>query len=196
MKTDWEITQDRQLRDYTDKGASVFSGKGRKGAQVAGKLLNRYIPNGICLDVGCGILPLPEYMRLAPDVIFVGIDPFETDGRQFRFVKGIAEDMPFEDTMFDSVIFATSLEHMIDPQKAIDETFRVLKKHGLVLIWGTFHKCTDLKYRKWCATKSLAIYNHPWAFTMHSANMLMHRFKSIRNIDITTREKILLYRKN
>lgn len=195
MSEVWKKTQERQLQDYK-KGNGVFSETGNKSARRVGILLNSVIPNMECLDVGCGILPLPEYMRYAPDVKFTGIDPYKGGERKFKFVKGLAEKMPFEDASFDAVLYATSLDHLLNPKRAINETFRVLRENGYLFIWGTFHNKRDRRYILWEQTKALNIYEHPWAFTLSSIGLLMNRFKLGSVVDITIREKILTYRKN
>jgi SAM-dependent methyltransferase len=87
---------------------------------------------GWVLDVGCGPQPLPSY---AGGDRFVGIDPLAGAHRDFAFVHGIAEYLPFRDGVFERVLFATSLDHMLSPQRAISEARRVLKHEGLVCVW-------------------------------------------------------------
>jgi SAM-dependent methyltransferase len=43
-----------------------------------------------------------------------------------------AHDIPFENDTFDCVIIQAVLEHVLDPQRCVDELYRVLKKRGLV----------------------------------------------------------------
>lgn len=195
MSEDWKITQARQLQDYK-KGASVFSGENNKSAESVGSLLNSMFPGQECLDVGCGILSLPEYMRTAPDVIFTGIDPFIGQEKQFKFVKGLAEKMPFTDHSFDVVLYATSLDHLLNPKRAMRETLRVLKDNGHLVIWGSFHRKGDKKYQLWLSTKSLKIYDHPWAFTVDSVSALAQGFKLLRIISMSMKEKIIIFQKN
>jgi SAM-dependent methyltransferase len=90
---------------------------------------------GLVLDVGCGPQELPTYAADLPDS-FVGIDPLR--GRQpraFTFVQGIAEYLPFQDGVFDRILFATSIDHLLQPGLAITEARRVLKPRGAVCIW-------------------------------------------------------------
>ena len=55
--------------------------------------------------------------------------------RGFAFVQGIAEYLPFRDGVFDRVLFATSLDHMLSPRRAIAEARRVVRPDGLVCVW-------------------------------------------------------------
>jgi SAM-dependent methyltransferase len=86
---------------------------------------------GCVLDVGCGPQALPSY---SGGEQFVGIDPLRGGRREFAFVQGIAEYLPFRDAVFDRVLFATSLDHMLSPQRALAESRRVLKPDGLVCV--------------------------------------------------------------
>jgi len=43
-----------------------------------------------------------------------------------------AHDIPFEDLTFDGVIVQAVLEHLCDPQRSVDEIYRVLQPEGLV----------------------------------------------------------------
>jgi SAM-dependent methyltransferase len=93
---------------------------------------------GKCLDIGCGLLPLPSYMQNQPNIKFIGIDPHEDKiDRDFEFVHGIAEDLPFTDNEFDGVIFATSLDHVFSVEDSLKEAYRVLKQNSKIVIWYT-----------------------------------------------------------
>jgi SAM-dependent methyltransferase len=87
---------------------------------------------GRVLDVGCGPQARPSYAEADQ---FVGIDPLRGGDREFAFVQGIAEYLPFRDDVFDRVLFATSLDHMLSPKRALAEARRVLKPDGLVCVW-------------------------------------------------------------
>ena len=43
------------------------------------------------------------------------------------------QDLPYEDKTFDYVISDQVIEHLENPQKAIDESYRVLKKDGIAI---------------------------------------------------------------
>ena len=160
----WIETQKRQLADYS-KGADVFSRPDTLGVDKLAKILNKYLDGKTCLDVGCGILPLPGYMMLAGGVNFHGIDPYLGDNKAFPFTCALAEELPFADSSFDGVLFASSIDHVKCPAEAAREAERVLSPGGYIIIWGTFRKEQDPKYRKWLKTKDINIFKHPWAFT-------------------------------
>jgi ubiquinone/menaquinone biosynthesis C-methylase UbiE len=91
--------------------------------------------SGIVLDVGCGTQRFPTYAD-TQHCRFVGIDPLEGEAdRQFEFVMGIGEYLPFRTNSFDQVLFATSLDHMLIPDRAIAEAARVTRPGGAVNVW-------------------------------------------------------------
>jgi len=52
----------------------------------------------------------------------------------FRFVKGIAENLPFDDESFDVVVGVVSFHHVSDPKAALREFRRVLRSSGRVVL--------------------------------------------------------------
>ncbi|BBO83725.1 methyltransferase type 11 [Desulfosarcina ovata subsp. sediminis] len=86
------------------------------------------------LDIGCGTgascLPLLE-----KGLDVTGIDPSpymldilsETLGNRVSLYRGVAEDLPFDDNSFNHACLFTSLEFVDNPQKALEEAFRVAK---------------------------------------------------------------------
>lgn len=48
------------------------------------------------------------------------------------------QDLPFKDRQFDFVICDQVIEHIVNPAKAIDESYRVLKKGGIIVYTTCF----------------------------------------------------------
>lgn len=93
--------------------------------------------HGLVLDVGCGPQPWPAYFGPpSPRATFIGLDPLAgehpADFMQFR---GYGEYMPFRAGMFDAVVFATCLDHFVDPVESLSESRRVCKPDGRVMVW-------------------------------------------------------------
>jgi SAM-dependent methyltransferase len=90
---------------------------------------------GLVLDVGCGPQSQPSYARELEGRL-IGIDPLRgADRREFEFVQGLGEYLPFRASVFDRVLFATTLDHMLSPRRALLEASRVTRSGGEIAIW-------------------------------------------------------------
>lgn len=58
---------------------------------------------------------------------------------EIKWVKGVAEKLPFADTSFDVVCIMDVLEHVTDPKRCLLEAMRVLRPDG-TLIFHTFNR--------------------------------------------------------
>ena len=94
--------------------------------------------DGLVLDVGCGPQACPAYFRFRSDrTRFVGIDPLiRASGSQYLQIRALSEFLPFRDHTFDHVVFATSLDHFIEPVTALREARRVCRTCGEIDIWN------------------------------------------------------------
>jgi len=180
----WEKLQDKRVKEYDQGFEGFFTGEKSKGARKLKKVIGRLLKYKNCLDIGCGILKWPPYM--SENVYWHGIDPvFKDSERGFVFTHAIAEDLPYTDNTFSGVLFSTSLDHVIDPVKAIKEAYRVLEPGGYMFIWGGIVD-EDKKYKQWKAKKQPAMYDkhHCHAFIMNDIISLAYRFKLKRRIQI------------
>ena len=91
------------------------------------------------LDIGCGSGNyLAEVEKIGWDVY--GIDPSDVavnvaKGRGLKNIyKGDAIKLPFEDNFFDVISIFHVFEHVPNPQEVLNETKRVLKPGGILII--------------------------------------------------------------
>ena len=102
------------------------------------------------------------------------IDPLADEYKQLfsefmdkdvQYVKGLGEELPFEDDSFDVVIVRNAFDHMKNPSKALTEMHRVLKPTGATYIWIYLYSWrASIAYRTINAfTKRYE--TEPWAFT-------------------------------
>lgn len=97
---------------------------------------------GTVLDVGCGPLPLAGYLEF-PDksqYCFVGIDPIDGTSYEGYRIVGVSELMPIQDESVDAVVFGTSLDHVCDLTRSIQEARRVVKDDGRIVVWMSDNK--------------------------------------------------------
>ena len=91
---------------------------------------------GKILDVGCGVGILHE---LYPNLDIVGIDISSGMLRHHKgpHVQGSADNMPFKDNYFDTVVCRSVLHHLPDARAGLEEIRRVLKPGGHFVCWET-----------------------------------------------------------
>jgi SAM-dependent methyltransferase len=172
FKRRWADLLDRELQFFIKNGPrSVFSIKGTKGAKECGMVVRGLLNDkDSCLDVGCGMLPLPYYMQVADNVCWSGIDPHCGESRMFNFYHGMAEELPFDDFTFDCVLFSTSLDHCLNPLQASREALRVVKDGGFIVYWGGVVRDNNAQYLAWKRDGGLFDNAHMWAFSKNDLN--------------------------
>lgn len=89
------------------------------------------------LEIGCGMAHLAdihpgwhgaEYSKTAVDLVKA------QRGSHAQIFEADAQSLPFEDGNFDGIYTWAALEHVLDPNKALEEVHRVLRAGGYALI--------------------------------------------------------------
>lgn len=167
---EWRALQDVAESSYDVKSEGHFSVDSYQPAVDYGKILAT-LATGEYLDVGCGGLALPAYMKDARHIDFFGLDPYSRPvARKFPFIAGCADFLPFSSECFDGVMFSSSLDHTINPKRALEEAARVLRPGGLLIVWETMRE--PKRMEKW---QNAAVYfqtrfnkHHNWCFDRQS----------------------------
>lgn len=117
-------------------GGSLSTGD-REDVRAFAHFVDGHAKFGTVLDIGCGPLPLPEYLRALQlkGAEVIGLDPLPSENFQGFRIVGCSEFMPVPDNSVDTAIFATSLDHVVDLDATIAETRRVVRKGGRVIVW-------------------------------------------------------------
>ena len=90
-------------------------------------------PDGLVLDVGAGTGHSAEL--LAPrESVAVDVDAGALRGQNRATVVADMRALPFPDAHFPSAIAVQSIEHVPDPERALAEIARVLKRGGVAVI--------------------------------------------------------------
>jgi len=98
------------------------------------------IVEGSILDVGCGNPDQSIKYFGGTGFQYVGIDPFVAQlHTSLPHLKALGESPPFRSNCFNNVALISLLDHVIDPEKVIEEASRVLRIGGylyiLILVW-------------------------------------------------------------
>ena len=191
----WKELLEFEWEDFVREGTiGRFSDEKNQGAKWFGENIAKF--DGKILDIGCGVLPLPIYMTYNEKAIWYGIDPIVTDvERKFNFKNAVAEDIPFDDEFFDAVVYATSLNHLCNIEKAICETNRVLKQNGYVILWAGLAKEESVKYQNWIKTGGKYDKRHLYGFTRNTILEYFKQFKNVMWIQHHTNGNIIVFQK-
>jgi SAM-dependent methyltransferase len=120
----WSTTEMRESPEYYERCLALASPR-------AGERL---------LDVACGggsLLAVAERAGLVThgiDIAQAAIERARTVAPKTELVRGMAEELPHADGSFDVVTCLGSLEHFIDPAKALEEMRRVTAPGGRAVI--------------------------------------------------------------
>ena len=93
--------------------------------------ISAYANDGLTLEIGS--YGMADYKKYFPNRVGIDIRP----GEGVDQVASVYA-LPFPDNHFDNVLCISVLEHLIEPQKAIAEMQRVLKKNGKIILSAPF----------------------------------------------------------
>ncbi len=134
------------------------------------------------LEIGCGPAGISTYIdsnfKHAIDPLndfFESIESFQKQrDTRTKYLKAKGENLPYEQETFDLVIMDNVLDHCEDPQKVMNETFRVMKmgsvlyfQQNVYTLWG---KALRLGMEKFEIDKG-----HPFTFTKKDISLLLDR---------------------
>jgi ubiquinone/menaquinone biosynthesis C-methylase UbiE len=134
----WQQLFENGRREYEIRPTTSLSVMGNPGARAFRQFLSIYL-EGHVLDIGCGPQAMPLYFEGYDIERLAGIDPLPgVPHRNFEFVEGFAEFLPWPDGEFDTVTVATSLDHVLCLDMVLSEIRRVLRPSGRCVIWVGF----------------------------------------------------------
>lgn len=128
----WEVLQANGVASYESDPEHNLAVGERSDFRRFGEFCDL---SGDVLDVGCGPQPWPSHFSAAPpQTRLVGVDPLVGERpADYTQVRGLAEHLPFADAAFDHVVFATTLDHFVDPVAALREAIRVHRPGGTIV---------------------------------------------------------------
>jgi SAM-dependent methyltransferase len=164
----WELIQSEAEKSYKVREKGHFSVDSFAPSIRLGEVLSDFSPK-LCLDIGCGKLKKPVYMKASKSTQFIGVDPMGIAAeRSFPFVRALGGFLPFKAKSFDCVMFPSSLDHTISPKRALEEAHRVLKENGKLLIQETIRTTGVNSWLQKASFNPLKVSqfnkHHNWAF--------------------------------
>ena len=105
--------------------------------------------HGDAVDIGCGV---GDMLAFRPRTVGADVNPKTVEYCRRRGLNAVLmapDSLPFDRHSFDSAILDNVLEHVADPRRLLDDTHRVLKPDGVVLVgvpgergyaWDSDHK--------------------------------------------------------
>jgi len=96
------------------------------------------------LDVGCGTGIFADEFNC----IKIGIDPsieMLNQGKNAFYIQAYAENLPFKDSSFDTVISVTAIHNFKDIRKGLEEIKRVSRKNIALSILKRSAKINEIK---------------------------------------------------
>ena len=135
---------DSQASEYDARETAYYSKYPKISCLDVSKRL-RSVSYAKLLDVGCGTGYLFELLLAQREAEYHGLDlsseMLKMAEAKFNgsvvLVEGVADRLPYADDSFDVVTCIQSFHHYPDPDKAMQEAFRVLKPGGLYILSDT-----------------------------------------------------------
>ena len=114
---------------------------------VRNLILSYGLKGGLCLDLGCGFGEDAFYLaqHVSRSVIGLELDEIKLFRARKKFQRedpplpvtfcvGDALQSPFRPEMFDTILMTEVLEHLIDPERGIENCRRLLKEGGVLIV--------------------------------------------------------------
>lgn len=165
---------------------SIYKVREEKGRDVHdmrrwGKLL-RYFSHGNLIDLGCLDSGIVDLIKHRPDTTYTGIDVAEEAVRaqkrkykDFLNVDFMAADLyetPFQDEAFDYTVLGEVIEHLEEPQMAIEEAMRITKKGGVLALSTPLEEETE--------PGACDLERHVWSFSKDDIQMLLSPYGTVK----------------
>lgn len=135
---------DNQAAIYDETNTIYYSKLPKKSCENVAESLKSAQFDSL-LDVGCGTGYLIELLKKQRKAEYHGLDISPEMLKQAKkkfdnsvfFAEGSADSLPYTDEQFDIVTCIQSFHHYPEPEKSLQEAYRVLKEDGVYIISDT-----------------------------------------------------------
>lgn len=89
---------------------------------------------GTLVDLGCGEAPHKNYFLQYVDK-YIGVDWTNTlHNSKADIISDLNKEIKIEDDFADTIISLSVMEHLCEPQTFLNESYRILKKDGTIIL--------------------------------------------------------------
>ena len=132
------------------------------------------------LEVGSGPIGIISFLKWGEKY---AIDPLEDffvnnpiliklRNPEVKYIKGVGENIPFNNEMFSLVIIDNVIDHTSNPENVLKEIYRVLKNKGLLYISVNVHSPWGAKLHRLLSMAAIDK-GHPHTFTENKIRDLL-----------------------
>jgi len=95
---------------------------------------HKHLYCGVLVDLGCGECPYKDYFMNHVDS-YIGVDWTNSlHNSKAEIESDLNKEIKLDDEMADTIISFSVLEHLCEPQRFVDESYRILKKGGNIVL--------------------------------------------------------------
>jgi len=138
---------------------------------IGDRFLEKYIPiyKGILYDLGAGESPYKDFFLLHADK-YIAVDwSGSRHETKADIVANLNEPLPIESEVADTIVSLSVLEHLYEPQFMLNESFRILKNGGGIVL--------QVPWQWW-------VHEAPYDFYRYTPYGLEYLFKRAGFVDI------------
>jgi ubiquinone/menaquinone biosynthesis C-methylase UbiE len=145
------FSREYRMRDFQEYAALAASylGWGASVLEVAAG------PGYFCIELA----KLGEFkitgLDISGDLVEIAGDNASEAGVKVDFIQGNASAIPLPDVAFDLVFCSWAVKNFMEPVKALNEMYRVLRPGGMAIIVDLNHDATSEDWRRYAADRGL-----------------------------------------
>ena len=135
----------REFREIFDAAASSYDAVGNPYTRARRIEFVLASAKGRCLEIGAGTGEIARALSAGHDVTATDISPKMVEEIRRKGLSAIvcdAEQLPFPDSTFDTVVSGEVIYYLDAPERFISEAYRVLKPGGTLILTSASHMAT------------------------------------------------------
>lgn len=145
------FSREYRMTDFTEYAtlAASYVGQGASVLEVAAG------PGYFCIELAKRGDFAITGLDISDDLVNIARVNAARAGVRVDYISGNAGEMPFPDSAFDLVFCSWAIKNFMNPVKALNEMYRVLRPGGSALIVDLNHNATSDDWRRYAADREL-----------------------------------------